>query len=78
EIEVAPGVFKTVTGLGSVGFTNTENSSLSFGNDGTVAIRLSFANNEGAIVTVRVIPAPAGIAPLAIMGLLASRRRRSC
>ncbi|MEZ6235863.1 MAG: hypothetical protein R3B68_16910 [Phycisphaerales bacterium] len=77
EVEVAPGVFKAVTGLGSVGFTNSENSSLSLGNDGTVAIRLSFANNEGAIVTVRVVPAPAGIAPLAVLGLLASRRRRA-
>jgi hypothetical protein len=56
QIEVTPGVFKTISVVGFTGnqISNTDGASLCFGHDGTLGMRLNFTDNSRAIATLKL------------------------
>ncbi|MBI5364143.1 MAG: hypothetical protein HZA53_13265 [Planctomycetes bacterium] len=59
QVEVSPGVFKPInssTGVPGNTISNTDGAAMTFGHDGTVAMRVSFTDNTRAIMTVHVPP----------------------
>ena len=49
QIEVAPGVFKTVSSFGGSQFNNTNGAPLSFDHDGNFALRVNFTDGTAAV-----------------------------
>ncbi len=76
QIEIAPGVFKTIANFGSLQFTNGAGGPLSLNDSGGFVISVNTAEGFSAVVTGQ-IPAP-GAGALALLGAasLAARRRR--
>ena len=62
QVEVTTGVFRTVSGFGTVQNGNSDGASLAFGHDGRVGLRVAFNNSTNAIMTIQV-PAPVGGTP---------------
>ena len=50
QIEVAPGVFKTVGSFGGSQFNNTNGAPLSFGHDGNFVLRVNFTDSTAAVI----------------------------
>ncbi len=59
QVEVQPGVFKTVNGFGGVSFNNSDGSSLHFGHDGRIGQRIGFTDGTSAIM---ILALPSGVA----------------
>lgn len=72
-VQVGPGDIRTITSWGGVQFTNGDSDSLSFTADGTLTLRVSFADTTSGIMTVR-IPEPASLLLLVLGGLFVRRR----
>jgi hypothetical protein len=60
QIEVSPGVFKTVDSFGGVQFNNGDAAGLGLSHTGLVALRLGFTDLSGGIVTLQ-LPAPPAV-----------------
>jgi hypothetical protein len=60
SIEVLPGVFKTVSGFGSVPSGNANSAPMMFGNDNSIALRVTFTDNSNAIVLIPGYAPPTG------------------
>jgi hypothetical protein len=76
QIEVAPGVFKTISSFALRNATNSDGSAFALSDTGILAFRVGFSDSTSAIVTYS-IPAP-GAAALGLLALpLAMRRRRT-
>ena len=58
QIETSPGVFKTVSSFGGVQFNNGAGIGLSFSNSGVVALKVTFTDLTGAVVTMQLPPLP--------------------
>lgn len=57
QIEVSPGVFKTLSSFaGASQFTNNGGGTLTFADDGTIAFRLGFTDGTGAVGTMNFAP----------------------
>jgi hypothetical protein len=54
QIEVTPGVFRTVNAIGTVNNGNGDGGALAFGHDGSLGLRLGFVGSLNAIMTTRV------------------------
>jgi hypothetical protein len=52
SIEVLPGVFKTVSGFGNVSAGNCSGAPMMFGNDNTVALRVTMTDNTNAVMVL--------------------------
>lgn len=77
QIEVEPGVFKTVSGFTTFGNSNSDGSSLTFSDTGWLTLKLTTSDSTDVIVRY-YIPAPCSLALLALGGVLPRRRRRHC
>jgi hypothetical protein len=58
QVEVNPGLYKTVNAFSTVAPNNTDGSSLHFGHDGRIALRLGFTDNTSAIMLLAL---PSGV-----------------
>ena len=58
QVEISPGVFKTVSGFGGVSFNNSDGSSLHFGHDGRIGQRIGFSDGTAAIM---ILALPSGL-----------------
>jgi hypothetical protein len=56
QLEVQPGVFKTVTTQGGIQFNNGDGRPLSFADNGTISSRVNFSDNTAAVLTVTFAP----------------------
>jgi hypothetical protein len=65
SIEVLPGVFKTVSGFGNASSGNASSAPMMFGNDNSIALRVTFTDNSNAIV---LIPGIAGLSNFCTAG----------
>jgi len=54
QVQISPGVFRTVSGFGAVGNANGDGAALGFGHDGAVGLRLGLTGSLNAIMTGRV------------------------
>lgn len=77
QIEVAPGVFKTVTGFTSFGNSNSDGSGLTLSDTGWLTMKLTTSDSTDVIVRYS-IPAPGPSVLLALAGLVIGRRRSRC
>ncbi|MBK7878343.1 MAG: hypothetical protein IPJ77_22030 [Planctomycetes bacterium] len=62
QVEIAPAVFRTVSGFGTVQNGNSDGASLAFGHDGRVGLRVAFTGSTNAIMTVQ-LPNPVAGTP---------------
>jgi hypothetical protein len=53
QVEVQPGVFRTLTSIGTAPVSNGQSRALNFASDGTVTFRPSFTDNSFGVVTIR-------------------------
>ncbi len=61
QVEISPGVFRTVSGFGTVQNGNSDGASLTFGHDGRIGLRVAFTGSTNAIMTVRLPDPISGI-----------------
>lgn len=76
SVEIAPGIWRTISGLtmwGGSGNADGRRSALS--DDGLFAFRATFTDGTEAVLSTR-LPSPGGLCLLALGGIWASRRRR--
>ncbi|MBK7641626.1 MAG: hypothetical protein IPJ19_01030 [Planctomycetes bacterium] len=60
QIETSPGVFKDVGSFGGSQFNNGDSAGLSFSHLGVVALKVTFTDGTGGILTVQ-LPVPSGV-----------------
>jgi len=75
QIEVSPGVFKTVSSFTLAGASNSDGGNLALSDSGWLTVKISTADTTDVIVQY-AIPAPGAISLLGVAGLVMARRRR--
>jgi hypothetical protein len=58
QVEVQPTVFKAISSFGGIQFNNGDGGTLSFGPDGRMALKVTFTDGTGSILTVQLPSAP--------------------
>jgi hypothetical protein len=75
QIEVAPGVFKTISSFTTLNGSNSDGAGFSFSDTGWLTLKLSTSDSTDVIVSYHV-PEPTSLALLGLGGLLLFRRRQ--
>jgi len=75
QIEVSPGLFKTVSGYSLLGNSNSDGSSLALSDTGWLTLKLTTTDSTDVIVSYAV-PEPGSMTLLGIAGTIIALRRR--